>query len=344
MTSPLFEVRGLSVDYPIRSAFLKRTIGSIGAVRDVSLTLEPGRTLAIVGESGCGKSSLARAIVGLQPASEGYAAMRGRKLDRASLKHDVPMRSQIQMVFQDPYSSLNPRMTALQLIAEPMLVKGGRRPANRERALTLMERVGLNPDEGERYPHQFSGGQRQRISIARALAADPAIIVLDEPVSALDVSIQAQIINLLEDIQSDMNLGYIFISHDLAVVRQIADEIAVMYLGQVVEAGPCERLFQAPRHPYTAALLSAAPDPYDDPDTFHPIILEGDLPSPADPPSGCFFRTRCWKAEDDCARERPRLVPEADGRGLACFHPVEAPERAAAFVASPAGTATVGGA
>ena len=323
MSAPLFEVNGLSVDYPIRSAFLKRVVGTIGAVRDVSLTLEPGRTLAIVGESGCGKSSLARAIVGLQAPSEGFAAMRGERLDRASLRHDGPMRSQIQMVFQDPYSSLNPRMSALQLIAEPMLVKGGRRAENRARALSLMERVGLNPDEGERYPHQFSGGQRQRISIARALAADPAVIVLDEPVSALDVSIQAQIINLLEDIQRDMDLGYIFISHDLAVVRQIADEIAVMYLGAVVEAGPSERLFEAPRHPYTAALLSAAPDPYDDPETFRPIILEGDLPSPADPPSGCFFRTRCFKAEADCARERPRLVPDEGGRRLACFHPVE---------------------
>ena len=304
--------------------FQKR-IGEVRAVDHVDLTLRQGETLAIVGESGCGKSTTGRLLLGLEPVTSGTVEVLGEDITQMSAPALRDKRRQIQIILQDPYTSLNPRMTVASIIGEPFDIHpdalAGR--SKKEAVRDLMDRVGLNPEFVSRYPHQFSGGQRQRIGVARALALKPKIIVADEPVSALDVSVQAQVMNLLLDLRDELGLSYVFISHDLAVVRQIADRIAVMYLGKIVETGPQDLVYSEPAHPYTAALISAAPVP--DPElqrSRERIELEGDVPSPADPPSGCRFRTRCWKAQDICATEEPLLRDLGEGHFVACHFPL----------------------
>lgn len=322
----VIDVQGLVKYYPIsRGIVFKKKIGDVRAVDEVSLTLDQGETLAVVGESGCGKSTMGRLLLGLEPATEGSIEILGEDITEMSQRALRAKRRDIQMILQDPYTSLNPRMTVASIIGEPFDIHpealGSRTKA--EAVRDLMDRVGLNPEFVSRYPHQFSGGQRQRIGVARALALKPKIIVADEPVSALDVSVQAQVMNLLLDLRDELGLSYVFISHDLAVVRQIADRIAVMYLGKIVETGPQELVYAAPAHPYTAALMSAAPVP--DPEVQRSrerIELTGDVPSPADPPSGCRFRTRCWKAQQLCADEEPLLRDLGDGHLVACHFPL----------------------
>ncbi|KAB8180716.1 ABC transporter ATP-binding protein [Microbispora catharanthi] len=310
-TESILEVRDLVKHFPLTQGIVvKRQIGAIKAVDGVSFDLHRGETLGIVGESGCGKSTLAKLLMALERPTSGSVRIHGRDIATARGGELKRMRRNIQMVMQDPYTSLNPRMTVGDIVGEPFEIhtdvvpKGGRR----RRVQELLEVVGLNPDHINRYPHQFSGGQRQRIGIARGLALQPEIIICDEPVSALDVSIQAQVMNLLERLQNEFNLAYIFIAHDLSVVRHISDRVAVMYLGKIVELGRDAEIYESPTHPYTQALLSAVPVP--DPEgreTRQRIILQGDPPSPANPPSGCHFRTRCWKAQDICAEQTPAL-------------------------------------
>jgi oligopeptide transport system ATP-binding protein len=314
--------------YPItRGIIFKKQIGAVKAVDGVSFDLHKGETLAIVGESGCGKSTTGRLLMGLEPPTSGSIRINGDEITTMSAKALRAKRRDIQIILQDPYTSLNPRMTVSSIIGEPFDIHPEALPkgTNRKQAVAdLMDKVGLNPEFVNRYPHQFSGGQRQRIGVARALALKPSIIVADEPVSALDVSVQAQVMNLLFDLRDELALSYIFISHDLAVVRQIADRIAVMYLGKIVETGPQDDLYRAPAHPYTKALLSAVPLP--DPEAQRArtrIELPGDVPSPANPPSGCRFRTRCWKAQDICATEEPLLRPMTGGQLAACHFPEE---------------------
>ncbi|GAA2911030.1 dipeptide ABC transporter ATP-binding protein [Streptosporangium fragile] len=325
---PVLEVRDLVKHFPLtQGVLLKKPIGAIKAVDGVSFDLRRGETLGIVGESGCGKSTLAKLLMALERPTSGSVRINGREifhpkgggLKGRELKQ---VRRSIQMVMQDPYTSLNPRMTVGDIVGEPFEIhpevvpKGDRRRKVQE----LLEVVGLNPDHVNRYPHQFSGGQRQRIGIARGLALQPEIIVCDEPVSALDVSIQAQVVNLLERLQDEFGLAYIFIAHDLSVVRHISDRVGVMYLGKVVELGKDTEIYDRPVHPYTQALLSAVPVP--DPDSRgrrQRIILQGDPPSPANPPSGCRFRTRCWKAQDICATQEPPLqIRPGTGHASAC--------------------------
>ncbi|WBC17928.1 dipeptide ABC transporter ATP-binding protein [Micromonospora sp. WMMA1998] len=325
------KVRGetvLAVDdlvkhFPITQGVLfKRQIGAIRAVDGVSFELRRGETLGVVGESGCGKSTLARLLMRLETPTSGRATLEGKDLFRASGSELRRLRRNMQMVMQDPYTSLNPRMTVGDIIGEPFAIHPEAAPkgSRRQRVRELLDVVGLNPEHLNRYPHQFSGGQRQRIGIARALALRPEIIVCDEPVSALDVSIQAQVINLLEQLQDEFGLSYIFIAHDLSVVRHISDRVAVMYLGRIVEIGTEEQIYQRATHPYTQALLSAVPVPDPEARGERSIIrLSGDVPSPADPPSGCRFRTRCWKAEEVCATQDPQTVPRAaDPHPSAC--------------------------
>ncbi|MEU9789758.1 dipeptide ABC transporter ATP-binding protein [Streptomyces sparsogenes] len=311
----VLEVRDLAKVYPLTQGVLvKRQVGAVRAVDGVSFDLRRGETLGVVGESGCGKSTLARLLVTLEQPTAGQIRYRGEDITRLSGRALKAVRRNIQMVFQDPYTSLNPRMTVGDIIGEPFEIhpevapKGDRRRKVQE----LLDVVGLNPEYINRYPHQFSGGQRQRIGIARGLALNPEIIICDEPVSALDVSVQAQVVNLLARLQEEFALSYLFIAHDLSVVRHISDRVAVMYLGRFAETGTGPQIYDHPTHPYTQALLSAVPVP--DPDSHQGrerIILAGDVPSPADPPSGCSFRTRCWKARDKCAEEVPLLaVPE----------------------------------
>jgi oligopeptide transport system ATP-binding protein len=308
----LLRVEALTKWYPIKEgAVLKRRTGDIKAVNGVSFTLGRGETLGLVGESGCGKSTLARTLIRLEQKTDGAVYYRGREIFEMSRRELKLLRRNIQIIFQDPYSSLNPRMTVRDIVTEPWKIHADVVPKleHEQRAKELLDRVGLDPDYLDRYPHQFSGGQRQRIGIARALALEPEIIICDEPVSALDVSVQAQVINLLEDLSRDLGIAYIFIAHDISVVRHISHRVAVMYMGEIVECGDEAQVFTQPSHPYTQALLSAVPIP--DPEgrgDRHPIVLEGDLPSPADLPSGCSFRTRCWKAQDVCAEEAPDLV------------------------------------
>ncbi|MEV4456323.1 dipeptide ABC transporter ATP-binding protein [Microbispora sp. NPDC049633] len=307
----ILEVRDLVKHFPLtQGVVVKRQIGAIKAVDGVSFDLHRGETLGVVGESGCGKSTLAKLLMALERPTSGSVRIHGRDITTARGAELKRMRRNIQMVMQDPYTSLNPRMTVGDIVGEPFEIhtdvvpKGGRR----RRVQELLEVVGLNPDHINRYPHQFSGGQRQRIGIARGLALQPEIIICDEPVSALDVSIQAQVMNLLERLQNEFDLAYIFIAHDLSVVRHISDRVAVMYLGKIVELGSDAQIYDSPTHPYTQALLSAVPVP--DPEgreTRQRIILQGDPPSPANPPSGCHFRTRCWKAQDICAQQAPAL-------------------------------------
>ncbi|WP_394296517.1 ABC transporter ATP-binding protein [Nocardiopsis salina] len=298
--------------YPItRGILFQRSYGAVQAVDGVSFDLRPGETLGVVGESGSGKSTLAKMLIGLESPTSGSIKVQGQDITELDRRGAKRMRRDIQMIFQDPYTSLNPRMTVGDIICEPFEIHGDVLPAaqRRGRAQELLEVVGLNPEHINRYPHQFSGGQRQRIGIARALALRPRILVCDEPVSALDVSIQAQVINLLIKLQKEFGLAYVFIAHDLSVVRHISDRVSVMYLGRFVESGTDTEIYEHAGHPYTQALLSAVPNPTPvGRDSRQRILLSGDVPSPADPPSGCRFRTRCWKAEEICSTEAPELT------------------------------------
>jgi oligopeptide transport system ATP-binding protein len=308
----VLEVKDLVKYFPLSTGIIiKKHAGDVKAVDGVSFKLHKGETLGIVGESGCGKSTLARLLVLLETPTSGQALFKGKDMYGSRGKALKALRRNIQIIFQDPYSSLNPRMTVGDIIGEPFDIHPEVAPkGDRERRVReLLDVVGLNPEHVNRYPHQFSGGQRQRIGIARGLALRPEIIICDEPVSALDVSVQAQVVNLLEKLQSEFGLSYIFIAHDLSVVRHISDRVAVMYLGRFAELGTEDQIYERPAHPYTQALLSAVPVP--DPAVRgqrQQIILTGDPPSPANPPSGCRFRTRCWKATDKCAEEVPALV------------------------------------
>jgi oligopeptide transport system ATP-binding protein len=339
--APILEVRGLVKHYAIGGGLrLRRSAGSIQAVDGVDFAIRKGETLGLVGESGCGKTTVARTLMRLEEPSAREALFHGEEIchaDAASLKN---VRRRMQMIFQDPYASLNPRMRVDQIIAEPWVIHADALPRRlwAARVGELLESVGLLPEHAKRYPHEFSGGQRQRIGIARALALNPEILVCDEPVSALDVSVQAQVVNLLAKIQSTFHIACLFIAHDLAVVRHMSHRIAVMYLGRIVEIGTVESVYKTPRHPYTKALLSAVPRiDFANEAGADRILLKGEVPSPANPPSGCRFRTRCWKAQALCAEQSPPLAADGAERRVACHFPVE-PADVTAPVRSPART------
>ena len=321
----LLRVNDLHVHFPVRSTVLRRQLGVVRAVDGIDLTLAAGETLGLVGESGCGKSTTGQAILRLIEPTSGQVMFHGTDITKLSGRAIRPLRREMQIVLQDPFSSLDPRMTVRSIVAEPLKVHGVGADAKerRKRVDELLELVGLQSELGSRFPHEFSGGQRQRIGIARALALNPQLLILDEPISALDVSIQAQIVNLLQELQKELSLAYLLIAHDLAVVKHICDRVAVMYLGKIVETGTRDEIYDTPTHPYTQALLSAVPTP--DPakrGESNRIILEGDVPNPQNPPSGCRFRTRCWKAQPECADSIPELIDrEGHGHPSACFFP-----------------------
>jgi oligopeptide/dipeptide ABC transporter ATP-binding protein len=322
--APLLEISHLKQHFPIREGIVfAREVGRVHAVDDVSFELREGETMGLVGESGCGKTTLSRTIMRLLDPTDGAIRFHGREISHAKRRQLRPLRREMQMVFQDPFASLNPRKTVRQIVSQPLRLHGVAADEASGRVDELLERVGLAPEHARRYPHEFSGGQRQRIGIARALALEPRLIVLDEPVSALDVSVQAQIVNLLEDLQDEFGLAYLFVAHDLSVVRHVSDRIAVMYLGKLMEVSPAEELYAKPIHPYSQALLGAVPipDPRENRARTRELVT-GEPPNPIDPPSGCVFHPRCPRATDVCRSVEPPLTRYANGHLAACHHPL----------------------
>ncbi|MFC5147897.1 ABC transporter ATP-binding protein [Streptomyces aureoversilis] len=328
----LLTVEDLVKHFPITKGLLRRQVGAVQAVDGLTFDVRTGETLGVVGESGCGKSTMGRLITRLLEPTGGRVAFQGKDISHLGVAGMRPLRRDIQMIFQDPYSSLNPRHTVGTIVGAPFKLQGiAPEGGVKKEVQRLLELVGLNPEHYNRYPHEFSGGQRQRIGIARALALKPKLVVADEPVSALDVSIQAQVVNLLDDLQDELGLTYVIIAHDLSVIRHVSDRIAVMYLGKLVELTDRTSLYAKPMHPYTKALLSAVPVPDPKRRTKRErILLKGDVPSPISPPSGCRFHTRCWKATEVCAAQEPPLVALEPGHQVACHHPENAPEEAPA--------------